>query len=100
MDRANDWSRAMGLSGQVHFVYASANVQLGNLLQSYPGEVDLITVQVASLPSCAAYCLLPLCQASLRVDGKPSNVQYVKVSSCLPCYLNVSTARRSFDLLP
>ena len=35
----------MDLAGRVRFVYASANVQLGNLLQSYPGDVDLITVQ-------------------------------------------------------
>ncbi|KAK9851140.1 hypothetical protein WJX84_004614 [Apatococcus fuscideae] len=45
IDRANDWSRAMELAGQVHFIYANANVQLSNLLRSYPGPVDLITIQ-------------------------------------------------------
>lgn len=48
----------MGLTGQVRFVYASANVQLGNLLQSYPGEVDLITVQVIPSLWHEACCLL------------------------------------------
>lgn len=50
----------MGLTGQVRFVYASANVQLGNLLQTYPGEVDLVTVQVLPFLWHEACCLLDI----------------------------------------
>ena len=48
----------MDLAGQVHFIYANANVQLQRLLETYPGPVDLVTIQVSFLLALPVHCAI------------------------------------------
>ncbi|KAL6781634.1 hypothetical protein ACKKBF_B08820 [Auxenochlorella protothecoides x Auxenochlorella symbiontica] len=45
VDRAQDWAAALGVARSVHFVLANATLSLGPVLRSYPGRLDLVTIQ-------------------------------------------------------
>ncbi|PNH03826.1 tRNA (guanine-N(7)-)-methyltransferase [Tetrabaena socialis] len=45
LDRANGWAAARGMSGHVRYLQANAVVSAGALLGSYPGPVELVSVQ-------------------------------------------------------
>jgi len=45
IDRANRWAEALNLSDRVHFVLSNATVSLEHMLASYPGSIDLVTIQ-------------------------------------------------------
>ncbi|GLC40732.1 hypothetical protein PLESTB_000028300 [Pleodorina starrii] len=45
LDRANGWAAARSLSGHVHYLQANAVVSAGALLGSYPGPVELVSIQ-------------------------------------------------------
>ncbi|EFJ45917.1 hypothetical protein VOLCADRAFT_105794 [Volvox carteri f. nagariensis] len=45
LDRANGWAASRSLSGNVHFLQANAVISAGSLLASYPGPVELVSVQ-------------------------------------------------------
>ena len=46
MDRANTWAELSGCQGTVHFRLANATVSLQSMLSSYPGPIQLVTIQV------------------------------------------------------
>jgi len=43
--RANEWSKHLGLDSRVHFVRSNATVSLATMLETYPGPVELVTIQ-------------------------------------------------------
>ncbi|KAG2501706.1 hypothetical protein HYH03_000207 [Edaphochlamys debaryana] len=45
LDRANRWAEARGLHGHTAYLQANAVVSAGALLGSYPGRVELVSVQ-------------------------------------------------------
>jgi hypothetical protein len=45
LDRANGWAAARGLSGHVRYLQANAVVSTEALLASYPGPVELLSIQ-------------------------------------------------------
>lgn len=45
IDRANRWAKDLTLDSRVHFVRANATVSLVHMMESYPGSIDLVTIQ-------------------------------------------------------
>ncbi|GAB4814778.1 hypothetical protein N2152v2_001824 [Parachlorella kessleri] len=45
VERAQKWSDALGFSGRVRFCHSNATVSLGTMLETYPGALDLVTIQ-------------------------------------------------------
>lgn len=43
--RANEWAGHLGLADRVHFVRSNATVSISSLLSTYPGPVELVTIQ-------------------------------------------------------
>lgn len=43
--RANEWAKHLGLDQRVHFVRSNATVSIATLLETYPGPVELVTIQ-------------------------------------------------------
>ena len=46
VDRGNQWARLTPHAGRVHFHTANATVSLDSMLSSYPGPLQLVTIQV------------------------------------------------------
>ena len=45
VERGNRWAARLGLDRRAHFVVANATVSAAHMLPSYPGGVDLVTIQ-------------------------------------------------------
>ena len=45
VERANRWAELIQLGGRVHFAFCNATISMRTLLGSYPGQLDLVTVQ-------------------------------------------------------
>lgn len=45
VDRANRWARSIGQGGRVAFVLANATISIKSLFASYPGGLELATIQ-------------------------------------------------------
>ena len=43
--RANEWAMHLGLDSRVHFVRSNATVSIESMLSTYPGPVELVTIQ-------------------------------------------------------
>lgn len=43
--RANEWAKHLGLDSRVHFVRSNATVSIATMLETYPGPVELVTIQ-------------------------------------------------------
>ena len=43
--RANEWAMHLGLDARVRFVRSNATVSISSLLSTYPGPVELVTIQ-------------------------------------------------------
>ena len=43
--RANEWSKHLGLNKRVHFVRSNATVSVATMLETYPGPIELVTIQ-------------------------------------------------------
>ncbi len=43
--RANEWAKHLGLDTRVHFARSNATVSLKTMLETYPGPVELVTIQ-------------------------------------------------------
>ncbi len=48
LERASAWVKLAGCQDTVHFHIANATVSLHSMLSSYPGPIDLITIQVST----------------------------------------------------
>ena len=46
VERAGKWAEALGLARRVRFARANATVSAEVMLPSYPGRLDLVTIQV------------------------------------------------------
>lgn len=46
MERANQWAQISEVGDRVRFQLANATVSLDHMLSSYPGGVELVTIQV------------------------------------------------------
>jgi tRNA (guanine-N7-)-methyltransferase len=43
--RANEWSKHLGLHKRVHFVRSNATVSIATMLETYPGPIELVSIQ-------------------------------------------------------
>jgi tRNA (guanine-N7-)-methyltransferase len=43
--RANEWASHLGLDRRVHFVRSNATVSISTVLETYPGPIELVTIQ-------------------------------------------------------
>jgi tRNA (guanine-N7-)-methyltransferase len=43
--RANEWAKHLGLDNRVHFVRSNATVSISTVLETYPGPIELVTIQ-------------------------------------------------------
>lgn len=50
LERAAAWTELVGCQNTVHFHTANATVSLHSMLSSYPGPVQLVTIQVRQAP--------------------------------------------------
>lgn len=47
IDRANKWAELLQQTHRVHFHLANATVSFQSMLSSYPGPVQLVSIQVS-----------------------------------------------------
>lgn len=50
VERANEWSRMLGVSDNTRYLFANAVVAIGDLLRGYPGPVRLVCIQFPDPP--------------------------------------------------
>lgn len=43
--RANEWAKHLNLDRRVHFVRSNATVSVATMLETYPGPIELVTIQ-------------------------------------------------------
>ena len=105
MDRGNQWARLTPHAGCVHFHTANATVSLDSMLSSYPGPLQLVTIQVGccAVPERAAQALCSLSQsrwaALLCLRGHLGTLQLVTIQvGC--CAVSERTAEGPYNLLP
>lgn len=48
VERAQRWAEGLGLAGRVRYARANATISLRSMLESYPGGLDLVTIQASS----------------------------------------------------
>ena len=46
IERANAWAGELGMGRRVFFEQANATISLDSMLRSYPGSLELCTIQV------------------------------------------------------
>jgi tRNA G46 methylase TrmB len=45
IQRANTWAKRLELNNRVHFADANATISLTSMLENYPGDLQLVTIQ-------------------------------------------------------
>ena len=59
IERANEWAKELRLNTAVSFQHANATVSLASMLASYPGQLQLATIQARFIPANKMISWLP-----------------------------------------